>query len=362
MSRSTVVLSALGIIFLSLLNGCSSGGGSGSTNPPPPAPIRLVAAVHQDPTLSDVDSPIWDSITALTVPVGRDTAYNANPYFSPVLTAYLQALVADDSLLYVRVKWNDDSRSDRFAPLRASKVASIVEWEVGDTTYYNEDRLSVIFDQGGPGGADCATLCHADNDRSGSGKRFYGEAGDDADIWQWKAHRTGTAGRADDMHLTTIDVSPDPIVDPNNDSLYYENISSRSGSIVVPLFMHPDSSNYSGPVLLESEMPGYTFTPYRGGDHWVDLIANPPVGKVFLPGYIHWDIFGVDGSRWDIRTKAVHNGASWTVVFRRALSTGDADDILLPSAGTDSARIAIAIGNNTGDKHHGTKPFYLVFP
>jgi len=106
------------------------------------------------------------------------------------------------------------------------------------------------------------------------------------------------------------------------------------------------------------ESDGYV--EFHNGSNWINFVPNPPVGLTFLPGYYINDISGIHGSRWDVRTKSSFDGSNWTVVFRRVLYTGDTDDIDLRHATPDSLKISIAIADNAGIKHHGTKPFYLV--
>lgn len=359
MFRNCIMAVALVALLLTIQIGCSSGSKGGS-NPTPTPPVRLVAQVHQDPTLASIDSPIWDSVTAAVVPVGTDSTYNANVLYRTDLNAYMKALVANDSL-FIRVKWADNSQDNRFGAIQAHWNGYNVEWEITDTTSYrNEDRFSILFDKGGTNHANCALMCHSQADTSTSGRRFYGAVGDNADMWEWKANRTGLAYRADDMHMTTTDVSSDPYTGII-DQLYFSNFDTFLGQ---PAFMDVDSNAYTGPGLLESRAPGHTFVPFSrlqpsNGSSWVNFTPNPPVG-LFVPGYYIYDVSGLNGSRWDVRAISNFDGSNWTVVFCRALYTGDSDDKDFRHATPDSTLISIAISNNSGVKHHGTKPFYLV--
>jgi hypothetical protein len=354
------------LLFLAVFAvGCGKDDG-GTNGPPPPAMIRVLVQAHQDPTLVDaVHAAVWDSITAVKIPVGTENAYNADMLFRTDLFADMKALIADDSLLYIWVKWNDITEDNRFGELRASWVNSKIQWVVNpeDTVYRNEDRFSILFNNGGTNGADCSKFCHAAADSSSAGKRFYGAAGDDADVWHWKAHRTGLARLADDMHITSINVSPDPQGVQMIDSLYFVNftvINPADSSHVRPIYMHPDSTAYTGAGLLESETDAGYFTAYVPTMPWVIFFPDQdPVGRT-IPGYYIYDESGTHGSRWNVRAVSEFDGDYWTVVFRRRLTTDDPADIDL-AAIVDSLQISFAIGNNAGSKHHGRKPFYLIF-
>jgi|GEM_PF-3069714 hypothetical protein len=359
MFRNCMIGAILLALMLTLQIGCSSSGGGGN-GPTPTPPVRLVAQVHQDPTLASIDSPVWDSITATTVPVGADSTYNANVLFRTDFKAYMKALVANDSL-FIRVTWADNSQDNRFGRIQASWNGINVEWTVTDTTVFaNEDRFSILIDKGGTNHANCALMCHSVSDTTTAGHRFYGAVGDNADMWEWKASRTGLANRSDDMHMTTIDVSSDPHTG-TLDQLYFSNFDTFLGQ---PGFMDVDSNAYTGPGLLESRAPSHTFVPYSRlqpptGSSWVNFTPNPPVG-LFVPGYYIYDVSGLHGSRWDVRTISSFDGSNWTLVFCRALYTGDTDDKDFRHATPDSTLISIAISNNSGIKHYGVKPFYLV--
>ncbi|MDD4051456.1 MAG: hypothetical protein PHR28_06115, partial [candidate division Zixibacteria bacterium] len=95
------------------------------------------------------------------------------------------------------------------------------------------------------------------------------------------------------------------------------------------------------------------------GPQWIDSTLNPPVGR-FIPGYYMQNLTYANGSRWDVRAMAAHDGTSWTVVFCRKLTTTDLNDVDLTSASPDSVLINVAFGNNSGITHYGYKPFYLV--
>ncbi len=368
-----LLFSLVAVVFLmALFVGCSDSNDNGVEPPAVTPPPRVVVEAHQDPTFAEaLTSQVWDTIDAVTIPMGTKADYNANMSANTNTNLDMKALVADDSLLYIWVQWNDLDESNRFGQLRAGWVNNRVEWVVNypeDTSdiAFNEDRFYALFDRGGTNGADCAAMCHAVGDTSTAGWRFYGAAGDNADVWDWKANRTGLANLADDMHMTTELARPDAIVSQTGDSLYYRNfdiqqVSGPGSYIVNPKKMHPDSNEYTGPGLLESQMPGGIFVVFDPNLTWVIFQPTLPPTGLSLPGYYIWDESGHDGHRWDVQAQSRYESGKWTVVLRRALTTGDTDDVSFSFGTPDSISISIAVTDNSGIKHLGHEPFYLVF-
>lgn len=348
-------LSMTAAAMLAALAGCGSDSGNGGTTPTPVPFTRLVAAEHQNPGLTSVDSPVWDSIAAGNIIIGADSAYNAGLSGTDDNPAQLKALVSGDSL-FIRATWADNRVDNRYGRLHAIKEGGLLKWEPPDTTLNNEDRFYIIYDENGTG---CKRFCHST--ANAIGRKFYGSASDETDVWHWKAHRTGlalftdpdTLGFAEDMHITDTMVAADPQTSENDD-LYFSNFNV---ALSEPRKMHTTGSDFTGPGLVEGGWISYTTVD----QHWIDSSVTPPVGR-YIPGYYMRNLTGANGSRWDVRALADHNGTSWTVVFCRKLTTLDLDDVDLASATPDSILVSIAFGNNSGTKHYGYKPFYLVIP
>jgi len=348
MIRKLLFLSIMLIGVALLQVGCGSDDET-TTEPTVVAEPRIVVEPHQYFDLADaLTTPVWDSIDAVTIHLGTDDTYNADlPKADTAVD--MKALIADDTILYVWVRWGDNSRSDRFGQLHALWV-NTVEWEQ-DTVFSNEDRFFILFDNGGTSGADCASYCHAAGDTSDAGRRFYGLAGEDVDIWQWLANRTGAAGFAEDLHITDSMVFHDPQARPN-DSLYFGNFDRIN---IEPRKMHQDGILFTGPALLEGE-----YVTYNPNLDWVTFPPNqPPVGK-YVPGFYFYNNSLSQGSRWDVRTISEYSGSKWTVVFRRLMTTADANDIDF-AAINDSVAFSIAFSNNIGAQHYGHAPIYMVF-
>ena len=76
-----------------------------------------------------------------------------------------------------------------------------------------------------------------------------------------------------------------------------------------------------------------------------------------VPGYAHRN---GSGSMVDIRANGTHDGSGWTVVFRRALRTGDAQhDIQFAAGGT--YYFQVATWNNSGDEAHNASEMNTVY-
>ena len=347
-------------LFVAAMFGCGGDDGGGPTDPPPVAPPRLVATTHQDPGLASVSGAVWDSISAVTVPIGTSSTYNAG-VLTKTINAQMKALVAGSNL-YIRAQWADNTENDRFGEVQAIKslAGGSAYWLAWDTTLLrNEDRFYIMFGQDGPNNADCALLCH--DVANASGHKMYGEANDNADVWHWKAHRTGLAGFAEDMHMALTGIVPDP-QDQVSDDMYFRNLDPAdqlTGEIYLRLRrVHVNTTAYTGPGLVEPDQVIWVDSVHRGLD-WVPDWPTDTTG-MFYPGYYLNPISGADGSRWDVEVIQEYSAGNWTVVFRRALNSGDAADVEL--GGLDSVSISIAIGDNNGMKHWGRAPFYLVLP
>jgi len=346
-----------------LLFGCSSDGGDNGTTPVEVDPPRLVAAYHQDPGITSVNSVVWDTIDTIYFAVGTSSSsdYNANVGYRDNLYAAMQALYTDE-YLYIKVSWNDNGADTMFFPWKSYLYSDIVHWEAVDTLQVaNEDRFYIMFDRGGAEGVDCSQMCHSSSDTSTAGRQFYASTDiNGADTWHWKACRTAFAKRAEDMHVTDINISPDPQNSNPGDNLYFRNQVADQPR---PIYMHHTDTAYHGAVLLETDAVDMVFTALDNDLEWVEIVANPPdvdsISK-YIPGYYIRDSTGNDGSRWDVETVSEYDGTNWTLVLRRLLDSDDNEDLDFDFSVTDSLLIAIALADNSGREHYGLAPFYFI--
>jgi hypothetical protein len=339
-------LIALILLAAALIQSCGKkdkDNGTGVVTRPEP---RILIALKPSPGLASVDNAIWDGIDPDSIRVGDEDGYKQDIASREV---YMKALRTADSL-FIRAEWSDATANNRFGELRPKDA---LQWE-RDTTVTNEDRLYIMFDISGPNGADCAASCHI----VGSDTLHYTDAGDEVDIWQWKANRTGLAGFADDMFLNDTAISPDSISPTNNNLLYYNNFDSTAFR-QKPFYMHIDSTEYGGPGLLQGE-----YVVFDDNVKWYDSSALGGLGAPIqnVPGYYLDYISQASGGRWNVRSVQNHDGSGWTIVMARALASSDPTDIDFTSIPVgDSVQISIAITNNSGVRHAGAKPFYMIF-
>lgn len=183
---------------------------------------------------------------------------------------------------------------------------------------------------------------------------MYGGAGDNADIWEWKAHRTGLAGFADDMHISDTMIATDP-QDQENDGLYFRNYDDFHRR---PRYMQPGGPDDTTTGLLEGDL-----VTFDRNLEWMTFSLDPDIAPTAkpVPGYYMFQNTWTHGSRWDVKTVSKYDAGSWTVVFQRKLNTGDAGDVEFDFSGLDSIMVTIGITDNSGIKHHGSGPFPLVF-
>ncbi len=371
MIRKLLSLAILLACIATMQIGCGSDDDEGNGPVIVPLP-RVVVAAHMDPTFDDaIDSPVWDSIDAVAVPIGTKTDYNAGSPNVSATEVQMKALIAGDSVLYIWAQWSDVSESNRFGQLHATYAgpSSLPGWDTDTTVLYNEDRIFILFDNGATSGADCASYCHGP--ANSLQKNFYGSAGDDVDIWQWRAQRTGIVSYALDMHLTDTMITQDPYAErtdefQHGDTLIYDNYffgNENTLPAVHPFQMHIDGPAYEGPGLLQGDYVGFDKNL-----EWVVVPGDtmiPPYGKD-VPGYYFvQNLLAIQedkGSIWDVRAVSDYDAGldKWTVVFRRLLTTADVDDIDFSTI-NDSLEISIGLTNNSGIDHKGTAPFYMIF-
>jgi hypothetical protein len=344
MARNLFALAGL-FLAAAFFYSCGGDEGDNGTDIVPRPDPRILITQTASPGLASVDNAIWDGIAKDSIRVGDADGYKQDFASREV---YMKALRTTDSL-FIRVEWSDGTASNEFGRLRPTN-SDPVQWEQ-DTLLFNEDRFYIMFAVTGPNGADCAASCHM----SGSDTLHYTDAGDMVDIWQWRANRTGPAGFADDMFLTDTAISPDSVSATNNDELYYNNFNVTAFRSE-PFFMHTDSNDYVGVALLQGE-----YVAYDENVMWYDPSANGGLGApvAYVPGFYLDYMTQAEGGRWNVKSVQEHDGAGWTVVMARALASSDPTDIDFTSV--DSVQASVAITNNSGRRHAGGKPFYLVF-
>ena len=72
----------------------------------------------------------------------------------------------------------------------------------------------------------------------------------------------------------------------------------------------------------------------------------------------YWLNENADGSRADVMAYSNYSNGTWTVEFKRALNTGNADDVVF---GSGDIEVTMAITDDAGGDHSGSAPFDMKF-
>ncbi len=347
-------------------------GGAGCSDPgstvieaPTIAGRVVVQDVSHQPPMDNPRSKMWDSVTTSVITLGTDSSHTD---FFGEASVYLKA-VRFGGRLYLRAEWGDLTRSvepngivhyivistDTLTHLTdtarfwTQNPSYLVVITPGDTTIYrhDEDRMALMWDQGDNGTekADCATMCHAADNRSTLGHRMYTTGGGHVDVWHWQAATSDPVLLAADEYWDfegrKVDDNAVPIITSN-----YDPVAE------VPYFSHRDTTSFIGTNLFSDST-----VAFRDSLNW-------PNGYV-MPGYILYP--AASGSIADVGAFSTYNTAygtgRWIVVMSRALTTGNADDVDLGAiAPGDSVMVTLALMNNADRVHSGSKPFYFIFP
>lgn len=271
-----------------------------------PSPAELTAEkLEAGPKLEAELNETWEKAAAITV------ATNHSPG-NPGPDVELRA-VHDGSHIWLMARWKDADKSD-------TKKA----WSFNEGAWTqlegDEDRFSVAINNNVEGFAEkgCGTLCH-------DGAMTTNVDGQTADLWHWKAARGGQNGYADDQHFNG---EVEGRKDDEGKSTYSSNTNDAKTG---PRWIWKEDADRQGVLSAETARePDADFKP--GEDYRVPstLFRTP------------------EGSRGDIQSAAAYKDGWWTVVLKRKLDTGNADDAKLV-AGT-TTHIAVAVFNNTGAK------------
>jgi hypothetical protein len=271
-----------------------------------PETLTLTAIkVDKAPALKAEMIRAWEVPAKITVPTHYDGT-TAGP------TVELRAL-HDGEYIYVMARWKDDTRS-------TTKAA----WEHKDGKWQaakgDEDRIAIAINGNVEGFAEegCAKLCHYGEMGTGDEKQH-------ADLWHWKAARGGLNGHADDQNFNGGEKGR---ADDAGKSAYESNANAEK---TAPKWVWKDDADRKGAFTAETavDLPAEFKT---------DAGYTVPSNRLRTP----------DQSRGDIECAAEHKDGWWTVVFKRKLDTGNADDSVLNVG--EIAHIALAVLDDSGVK------------
>ena len=295
-----------------------------------------VATVTTAPTLDGVGGDAaWAEATDYVVTVGESVEYsNAFGALDVTLTA-----VKTSTDMYIKAVWDD--------PTGTESVAKN-EWGYSNGAWGktgNEDRLFFFFDMGenGTEGANCTAMCHTAENAEG----MWTSVGK-VDQWHWKAARTAPINHADDKYIDNNYLEDDGTTvlgdggqhgDAKTIGLYNDN---KTGDGL---------PKYSGPLT-----DGFLVLPAGSSADAYFTAFDTIVTTGSFRGY--WLNENADGSRADVTAYSNYSNGTWTVEFKRALNTGNADDVVF---GSGSIEATLAITDDAGGDHSGSPPFDIKF-
>ena len=353
MSLRLICLSLLGCLILTFAWGCSD------DDPPvvtdPDQDLTVVYVTSELDTSDLINNDVWDDIDESFIRIGESETYT-NQFGLGIVRA---RAVADPENVYIRLNWSDDSQSIRPGFWNFFEEGQIWRQNVDSTGFQvtnalnprwaNDDQIALIIDNGNNGseGANCALMCHAEEDSMWIG------GGGTVDVWIWRAGRTNPLGLADDMIWGTDRREFDDF--SQNRASWRRNAVSPDEEFTEPAWMHLDGPDYMGDYLFTEDTIQMDFTGQQYNWQAWDGVPGFVLERYLKPSE------AAQTSRYDVHAKAEYDGLAdiWTVVLWRKLNTGNEDDITF-SQGT-SYSVSLAIMDHTDQFHSGSRVFTLKF-
>jgi len=275
-----------------------------------PAPPTLeVARVADGPGL-DKDSEVWGQAKVLNIMALAGYLGNTNVEMHAV---------HDGEYIYFRARWADPTRS-----INRNWIWGEEGWEREDG---NEDRIAIVFDIDSPKfrAEGCDGFCHVDT-------KYTEGPGHGVDLWHWKAARGGPHGFCDDQVIVSLEESGEN-----------EHKGVRSGRM-----NDKGRSGYANNAADGAPARVWAEDADRNGPFNQETSRALPEGFTAETGYrVPREILRAsEGSRGDIASAGEWKDGYWTVVMRRKLSTGNADDVTFKPG--ESVHFAVALFDNSG--------------
>lgn len=293
-----------------------------------------VTAVSSGPTINGIsDDAVWGEADALEITLGETSGYST----TDIVELSLKAIKTTTDI-YILAEWMDPSATE-------NHDKSQLTYEDGAWSKSgNEDRIFFMFDMGqnGTEGVDCASMCHV------AAGQMYTETGK-VDVWHWKAARTNPLSLADDKYFdNNIGDDGGRHGDAKTISAYKDNYSKDDNGVITPLYSGP-ITNGSFIIILDGGTTA-DLTLYTADD--TTLAA--------IPGYyLNANATDSGESRHNVSAVGNYSGGKWTVEFKRALDTGNDDDVVFTVG--SSYQMTVATTDNSGGDHSGIAPFNIEF-
>lgn len=365
-------------------------------DPAPPIPAYTVLAkkTTNPPTIDGTIDGMWANIPVMTTTTrvpnleassikpgcGVFGGYEGDEYTVKIRSIY------DAGNIYFLVEWNDpvrdlDRQSWYFdATTKRWKQEDKYGCSNGTKKHpYYEDKFSFMWNINQHAGdweeKTCYTNCHSGLSTPpwpDKVKHFTNAPGEMADVWHWKSVRTDLNYQIDDQRWIYADINnpADPANggrggDAKTGGGYSDNkqtleLSDDAGVMVsVPKYVVPGKTNYywitqtevnNGNAKLITSVNSNGVLFYDGGsiDPNGDNGYASATGNKRFPS-IHHANGPFVGSRGDVIAKANHTGSGWVLEIKRALNTGNDDDVVFDIK--NKYKFGIGVFENAGIAH-----------
>jgi hypothetical protein len=303
-------------------------------------------------------------------------------------TVEIQAVAAGGAV-FLKLVWDDPTRSLKHLPLvkRPDGWRLLHEgYDLEDEDLYYEDKLAVLLSRSPETGGGGTThlgpkpLLDLPGGLSGRGLHYTTD-GSVADMWQWKAVRSGPAGHADDGAFGPP-IPPKPeelagarrykggyVTDPGRatyaNNFGHEGPGGYGGPLTPvrlpadpgalrgrlgPVDLNPAVSDEAPWLLIEADSVPYS----PGADAAIPEGTVIPGVVVGTAGAAAWE-----GDRADVRSGAAWADGRWTLEVARALDTGSPLD--LPLVAGEPLYLWVGVFDHTQTRHsRHMRPVRLV--
>jgi hypothetical protein len=300
--------------------------------------VMTITAQRVKTAPSGLDDPVWGTIPASMVQVaGRLELADIQEFVST------RVIFTQDEIFFL-ISWDDPTQS-------TVKQSWHFDGEHWSHLPGDEDRLALLFEIGRIqqfATKSCAVVCHSPADLPREQWKLATKTqAEKGDLWHWKAARSAHYGYADDGWLT---VAGNPSgsyreTGRRNDAGEGGDVHNEEPGGMLPryMFKNPPPAGEHGILLFEEAVPIDPSFAFKAGD--VIPYRLPVLPK---------------GSRFDVKAESRHADGRWTVMLRRALQTGNADDVAFDTRKRYS--FAMAVFDDSGADHSkATRSLALQF-
>jgi len=333
------LISVLMILSLALIWGCSSDD-NGGTDPVIGPPRVQVATSVAGYALNDPQASDWGLVDSVSVDVAVDIPpAKLNPSLATAVTdlVKVKAATRDDSL-FIWLQWVDNT-NDVWPNNWNITSSSPLMFE--RSLFDFEDQMYVMFSN---------------------------PTTQDWDVWNWRVITTGAENFGEGMTWN----SPTLTVDSNGTAQTMKvAFDNKNGQFQQPEFVHPDTSEYTNPILLLEDAISRNDWIFRSEDdsvHWYQTTGwavNDNIHGWYIDGSASDKTEAQRGSRWDIGAYSDYSTGMYSLVMVRKLNTGYEEDLNLSTL--DSVKVKLGILNDqesfttgTGDRGF-SEDFWLIF-